>query len=94
LLTVPGISPEEVDFFLAARYQTDFEKPALSGVDRYVGVTPLRAVTITARARVGTASFTREAVVLISGNLSLRPYRILRWQQPRESSPSLAATAS
>lgn len=93
LLAVPGISPEEVDFYLAARYQTDqtgFEKPALSGVDRYVGVTPLRAVTITARARTGTASFAREAVVLVSGNLSLRPYRILRWQQPRQAPPSSA----
>ncbi len=85
LLAVPGIGPEEVDFFLAARHQADFEKPALSGVDRYVGVTPLRAVTITAQARAGTASFTREAVVLVSGNLPLRPYRILRWKQPREA---------
>jgi general secretion pathway protein K len=90
LLAVPGISPAEVDFFIAARYQPNFEKPALSGVDRYVGVTPLRAVTITARARTATATFTREAVVLVSGNLSLRPYRILRWQQPREVPPSLA----
>jgi general secretion pathway protein K len=94
LMAVPGISPEEVDFFLAARHQTSVEKPALSGVDRYVGVMPLRAVTITARARAGTASFTREAVVLVSGNLPLRPYRILRWQQPREAPPSLAAAAS
>ena len=69
-------------------------KPALSGVDRYVGVMPLRAVTITARARAGTASFTREAVVLVSGNLPLRPYRILRWQQPREAPPSLVPAAS
>jgi hypothetical protein len=30
---------------------------------------------------------------LISGNLSLRPYRILRWQQPRETPPSLAAAS-
>ncbi len=95
LMAVPGISPEEVDFFLAARYQTEtnVEKPALSGVDRYVGTMPLRAVTITARARAGTASFTREAVVLVSGNLPLRPYRILRWQQPRETPPSPAAAS-
>jgi hypothetical protein len=30
---------------------------------------------------------------LISGNLALRPYRILRWQQPHETSPSLAAAS-
>ena len=93
LLAVPGISPEEVDFYFTARYQTNFEKPALSGVDRYVGVTPPRAVTITARASAGTARFTREAVVLLSGNLSLRPYRILRWRQPREAPPSRAASS-
>ena len=89
LLAVPGIGPEEVDFFLNGRHQTGFEKPALSGVDRYVAVTPPRAITITARSHTETASFTREAVVLISGNLSLQPYRILRWQQPRETPPSL-----
>jgi general secretion pathway protein K len=93
LMAVPGIGPEEVDFFLAARQQTSLEKPALSGVDHYIGTMPLRAVTITARARAGTASFTREAVVLVSGNLPLRPYRILRWQQPREAPPSLAAAS-
>ena len=92
---MPGISPEEVNFFLAARRQTQtgFEKPALSGVDRYVGTMPPRAITITARSHTGTASFTREAVVLVSGNLSLQPYRILRWQQPRETPPSLAAAS-
>jgi general secretion pathway protein K len=88
LLAVPGIGPEEVDFFLNARHQANFEKPALAGVDRYVAVTPSRAVTITARTRIGTASFTREAVVLVSGNLPLLPYRILRWQQPREAPPN------
>ncbi|HWE72694.1 MAG TPA: hypothetical protein VG328_05995 [Stellaceae bacterium] len=93
LLAVPGISPEEVDFFLGARQQTSFEKPALGGVDRYVAVTPPRAVTITARARIGTARFTREEVVLMSGNLPLRPYRILRWQQPREAPPNPAPTS-
>ncbi len=93
LLAVPGISPEQVDFFLNSRHQTDFEKPALSGVDRYVAMTPPRAVTITVRSRAGTASFTREAVVLVSGNLMLRPYRILRWQQPRETPPNLAAAS-
>ncbi|HEY1506418.1 MAG TPA: hypothetical protein VGF92_19085 [Stellaceae bacterium] len=93
LLAVPGISPEEVDFFFTARYQTNFEKPALSGVDRYIGVTPMRAVTVTAKARSGTASFTREAVVLISGNLPTGPYRILRWQQPREAPPSPAVAS-
>jgi general secretion pathway protein K len=88
LLAVPGMGPQEADFFLDGRHQTNFEKPALSGVDRYVAVAPPRAVTITARARIGTASFTREAVVLVSGNLPLLPYRILRWQQPREAPPS------
>jgi general secretion pathway protein K len=93
LLAIPGISPEEVDFLLIARRQAGFEEPSLSGVGRFVAVSAPRAVTITARTRTGTASFAREVVVLISGNLPLRPYRILRWQQPREAPPSLA-TAS
>jgi general secretion pathway protein K len=91
LLAVPGISPQEVDFFLTARDANadSIEKPVLSGVDRYVAAAPLRAATITARASVsGGAVFTREAVVLLSGNLPNRPYRILRWQQPREPAPT------
>jgi general secretion pathway protein K len=88
LLAVPGISPQDVGFFLGTRSQNQnsVEKPALSGADRYVEIAPLRAVTITARATIGTnATFTRQAVVLISPNLLIQPYRILRWQQPHDA---------
>jgi general secretion pathway protein K len=91
LLAVPGISPQEIDFFLTTRAlnTASIEKPALSGVDRYVAVGPLRAATITARAVAsGGAAFTRETVILMSGNLPGRPYRILRWQQPHEIAPT------
>lgn len=88
LLAVPGISPQDVEFYLQARDQTasSIEKPALSGVDRYVQVAPLRVVTITARAVTAAgAVFTRQAVVSISGNLPSGPYQILSWRQARQS---------
>jgi general secretion pathway protein K len=88
LLAVPGISPQEVEFFLETRDRPagDIEKPALSGTDRYVQVGALRAVTITARATVPTgASFSRQAVVLLSPDLPQRPYRILSWRRPRRA---------
>ena len=92
LLAVPGISPQDVDFFFASREQpidNGISKPALSGVDRYVRVADLHAATITARAlRDGGASFTREAAVLISPTLPLAPYRILHWGQPVEPPPA------
>jgi general secretion pathway protein K len=85
LLGVPGINPQEVDFFLASRDQTaaSIEKPPLSGVDRYIRIADLSAATIVAAAKTGSgASFTREVVAMISPNLAIQPYRILRWRQP------------
>jgi general secretion pathway protein K len=87
LLAVPGISPQDVEFYLGMRDRGTsaiIEKPALSGVDRYVQIAPLRTVTITARAVTAHgAVFTQQAVVSVSGNFSLRPYRILSWRQAR-----------
>jgi general secretion pathway protein K len=96
LLAVPGISPQEVDFYLGTRNQAaaGIEKPALSGADRYVQVGALHAVTITTKGVTPAgASFTREAVVMISPNLPIRPYRILSWRQPREPAPAAVAAA-
>lgn len=87
LLAIPGINPQEVEFFLASRDQaaTSVEKPLLSGVDRYIRVADLGTATIIAAATTGSgASFTREAVAVISPNLAIQPYRILRWRQPLE----------
>ena len=96
LLAVPGISPQDVDFYLGTRDQTaaGIEKPALSGVDRYVQPGGLHAVTISAKAvSAAGASFTREAIVMISPNLPIRPYRILSWGQARETPPASVAAA-
>jgi general secretion pathway protein K len=88
LLGIPGINPQEVGFFLASRDQaaTSVEKPPLSGVDRYIRVTDLGTATIVAAATTTSgAAFTREAVAMISSNLAVQPYRILRWRQPLDS---------
>jgi general secretion pathway protein K len=88
LLGIPGINPQEVGFFLAARDQAaaSVEKPPLSGVDRYIRVADLGTATIVAVATTASgAVFTREAVALISSNLAVQPYRILRWRQPLDS---------
>ncbi len=84
LLGIPNINPQEVDFFLADRQAaaSSAEKPSLSGVDNYVRVGILQAVTIIAKATTQDgAFFAREAVVTISPGFSIAPYRILRWTQ-------------
>lgn len=88
MLSIPGVSPEDVDFFLGARADAvnQIAAPQLSGVDRYARVADLRAVTITARATVaGHVTFVRQAVVMVSPDLPLVPIRILQWRQPAEA---------
>jgi general secretion pathway protein K len=96
LLAVPGISPQQVAFYLETREQpaSNIEKPALSGADRYVQLGALHAVTITAQAKAASgAAFSRQAVILLSPNLPQRPYRILSWRRPRAASPPAVAAA-
>lgn len=88
LLAVPGISPQELGFFLAAREQsaTSLEKPSLSGVDRYARVGDLRAATVAASARTQSgARFSRQFVMLVSPHLPISPFRIVTWGQSVES---------
>jgi general secretion pathway protein K len=88
LLGVPGISPQDVEFFLPAREeaanaQPDADLPKLSGVDRYVHIGNVSAVTITAKAVTDSgASFAREAVIA-HGALATpaQPYQVLEWGQ-------------
>ncbi|MGH7034243.1 MAG: hypothetical protein ACREFL_10980 [Stellaceae bacterium] len=95
LLAVPGISPQEVQFYLETREQSagSIEKPALSGTDRYIQAGALHALTITAQANAGGAFFSRQAVILLSPNLPQRPYRILSWRKPCEATPPAVAAA-
>jgi len=76
LLGVPGISPQEVEFFLPARNeasngQPGAELPKLSGVDRYVYIGAVSTVTITAKAVAASGA----------GSSSNQPYQILEWGQ-------------
>lgn len=94
LLAVPGISPQQVAFYLETREQSasNIEKPALSGADRYVQLGALHAVTITAQAKAASgAVFSRQAVILLSPNLPQRPYRILSWRRPHAAPPPAVA---
>ena len=95
LLAIPGVSPQEVEFLLASRGQSldnNAAKPTLSGVDRYVGQTPLRAATIIAAASTPQgAFFAREAIVTLAPNLGGN-FQIVQWRQLVGPSPSLAAT--
>ena len=86
LLSIPGVSPQEVGFFLAARrtaaHGTGVGAPRLSGAGRYARIAEVHAVTIISRATVpGGASFTREAVAGLSPEVPLQPFKILSWRQ-------------
>ncbi len=83
LLVIPGISPQEVDPFLAARDTVaSAAAPQLAGGGRYVRAADPRVVTISAQATIaGRARFTREAVVMVSPGLQLQSLRILQWRE-------------
>lgn len=90
LLAIPGISPEDVDAFLAARDQAADQptSPPLPGAARYVRIAGLRVVTIEAQASLGDhVRFARQAVVLASPNLPLQDERVLEWRVKREPVP-------
>lgn len=96
LLSIPGESPEEVDFFLAARRTaargTGAGAPRLSGAGRYARVAEVHAVKIISRATVPAgASFTREAVAALSPDTRLQPFKILSWRQFLGAGDGLAA---
>lgn len=90
LAAIPGVSPQDLGFFLAARDQattTGVEKPQLKTGANYLQIAELHAVTITAVATTSTgATFRRDAVVVISPLLPQRPFRILRWRRGTEAS--------
>jgi general secretion pathway protein K len=91
LLSVPGVSPQEVGFLLAARAHgsepTGVGVPTLSGADRYVEPGNLRAVTIRAFAVTDAGgNFEREAVVMMT-DVPLRPIRFVEWRQGLDETP-------
>jgi general secretion pathway protein K len=91
LLALPGVSPQEVGFLLAARAASrapGAALPTLSGVERYVAPGNLHAVAIEARAVAGSgARFVREAVVVLTGT-PLHPFRYAEWRRGEESAPA------
>jgi general secretion pathway protein K len=90
LLALPGVSPQEVGFLLAARATAsgpDAALPTLSGVERYLAPSNLRAVSIEARAVTASgARFVREAVVVLTGS-PLHPIRFAEWRRGEENTP-------
>ena len=89
LLAIPGIVPAEVDRFIAARSvpPRDGEPPLrLAGADRFVAPLPPEAATVRVTARIGTARFTREAVIAATREPS-RPYRLTDWHEASEPDP-------
>jgi general secretion pathway protein K len=90
LLGLPGVSPQEVGFTLAARAKdgatrSTAEPPILSGVDRYIEASDVHAATITATAVAASGGrYVREAVVVLTG-APLHPFRFAQWRQGIES---------
>jgi general secretion pathway protein K len=91
LLGVPGVSPQEVEFFVRARDQAagaqpDLDLPKLSGVDRYVQIAEVSTVTISSKAVTENgAVFAREAVVAFGAAAAPgQPYQIVEWGQARD----------
>jgi general secretion pathway protein K len=89
LLGLPGVSPQEVGFLLAARGAASApgsSLPTLSGVDRYVASSTLRAASVRVRAVTKGASFVRDAVVVLTGS-PLHPIRFAEWRRGEPEPP-------
>lgn len=82
LRSLPGVTPQQVDAYLAARAQIGVQPtalPPLPGAERFLALSSPQAVTIRAEAETASgASFVREATVALTGN---PPYRYLSWRQ-------------
>jgi general secretion pathway protein K len=91
LLALPGVRPEEILSYVAARDrlapgQTDQDLPQVAGINKFAENGELHAVTITATATTrGGARFAREAVYELALERPLNPYTLLQWQQAPES---------
>ena len=92
LLSVPGMTAPDADAYMATRAEAgnrtgeDDEAepptPTLPGGGTYFAVLPLRTATILSRATDESGiSFTREAVVEVSPENPVHPYRVLQWTQ-------------
>ena len=84
---LPGASPQAIDFFLAQRQaqtagQLNLDYRSLgSNAAQYLGAMDPGAVTITAKAALGTdVAFTREAVVTMDG-ADIPPVKFLEWRR-------------
>jgi len=84
LLSLPGVSPQEVDFLLAARAtsgEPGASVPTLSGVERYIAPSNLRAASVRARAITETGgTVVREAIVVLT-DAPIHPVRFADWRR-------------
>ncbi|HXZ00344.1 MAG TPA: hypothetical protein VEI03_10110 [Stellaceae bacterium] len=82
LRSLPGVFPQQVDAYLAARAQAGPQPtalPPLAGVDRFIARSAVQIVTIRAEGETTSgAVFVREAAVAMTGS---PPYRFLSWRQ-------------
>jgi len=90
LLALPGIRPNEVHAYVAARSalatgQSDQALPQIAGVNKFSEDGELRAATITATATSASgAVFSREAVYALSLERARNPFTLLQWTQAPE----------
>ena len=92
LLSLPNLSPEVVQRYMAARGAVNGSAAAAQlGQQQLLPSTPLRVFTIVSRGRTphGTA-FIRRAVVTLTG-VPDAPYRFLAWREGRRESLASAA---
>jgi general secretion pathway protein K len=87
LLALPGIRPDEIGAYIAARAaltvgQSNQELPQVSGINKFAENGELRAATIIATATTPDgAVFAREAVFALALERPRNPYTLLQWGQ-------------
>lgn len=84
LLAVPGISPVQVDEWLAVREQTNSLSakalpPELAAARTYLARSRRNIYTVEAEARIGHSSVVRKSAVVKLSTRTKRPYAIIAW---------------
>jgi general secretion pathway protein K len=92
--SLPGISLDQADFYIAARSALEVPQPnllpALLGAERYLARLAPQTVTIRSEGLSARGSFVREAVAVLT-RTPAAPYRLVAWRQGSIEQPIGAA---
>jgi general secretion pathway protein K len=85
LLAIPGVTPEQVDFYLAERERAGAEgraAPVFAAAGAYATYAQATAITVRAEVTLERGiTIQREAVAMMTPQFTRRPFTLLSWRE-------------